>query len=59
MKPLYYWTLAALTCIAMGSAYLLDGPNEFETAQAVADDLRDAQRAGWTNAAASHRHPKP
>ena len=33
------WALAAIISLALSSAYLLDGPDDIATAQAVADDL--------------------
>lgn len=36
--------LAVLMALALSSAYLLDGPSPWATAQAMADDARAAQR---------------
>ena len=38
------WALAACVALLMSSAYLLDGPDDIQTAQDVADDLRAAKR---------------
>jgi hypothetical protein len=57
------WSLAACVALLMSTAYLLDGPSDIQTAQAVADDLSDAKQSAInsvaTNASgASARHDK-
>lgn len=44
------WLIAACIAMLMATSYLLDGPNDIATAQAVADDLRDAQHTAKRNA---------
>ena len=45
MNPTTLNTLAALAIAALlSTSYLLDGPDDIATAQAVADDLHQAQR---------------
>lgn len=46
------WATAALVALLLSTSYLLDGPSDIETAQAVADDLADAQRTATTSVAA-------
>jgi hypothetical protein len=41
----FNWAIAASIALLMASSYLLDGPNDIETAQVVADDLRDATKS--------------
>ena len=38
------WALAAIIAFILSSAYLLDGPDDIATAQAVADDLSSITR---------------
>lgn len=38
------WALAACIALMLSTAYLLDGPNDIETAQAVSEDLQQARR---------------
>ena len=38
------WTIAAGIAALMSTAYLLDGPDDIATAQAVADDLASITR---------------
>ena len=38
------WLLAALVSLVLSSSYLLDGPDDIATAQAVADDLASITR---------------
>lgn len=44
------WMLATLIALGMSSAYLLDGPDDIATAQAVADDLAAATKMVAANA---------
>lgn len=37
------WVGAALLCLVLASAHLLDGPSDIEAAQDVAADVQDAQ----------------
>jgi hypothetical protein len=37
------WLLALLIAMGLSTSYLLDGPDDITTAQAVADDLKAAQ----------------
>lgn len=37
-----HWTIAGLIAFIMSTSYLLDGPSDIETEQAVADDLHEA-----------------
>lgn len=38
------WLLAALLCLLLGSAHLLDGPTELQAVKAVASNAHQAQR---------------
>lgn len=46
------WAIAALVALLLASSYLLDGPTDIETAQAVADDLAQAEQAAINTVAA-------
>ena len=37
------WLIAACIAMLMACSYLLDGPDDIATAQAVAEDLQEAQ----------------
>lgn len=37
------WAIAALVALLLSTSHLLDGPDDIAAAQAVADDLTDAQ----------------
>lgn len=36
------WSLALLLAAILSTSYLLDGPSDIDTEQAIADDLREA-----------------
>ena len=38
------WVAALLIALLLSSAHLWEGPSDIETAQAVADDVADAQK---------------
>lgn len=42
-RTLIQWAIAALVALLLSTSYLLDGPDDIATAQAVADDLASAQ----------------
>ena len=44
-RPPMTWAMAALVALLLSTSYLLDGPTDTEAAQAVADDLAEAQQA--------------
>lgn len=39
------WLAAALVCLLLASAHLLDGPSDIDAAQDVAADVLDAQHS--------------
>lgn len=53
------WLLAALLCLLLGSAHLLDGPTELEAAQDVAADVADAAVQARAVAALTQRGYQP
>lgn len=53
-SPLLTWLTAAAIALAMSSSYLLDGPDEIESARLDAQALADAR----TSAAAIARHER-
>jgi hypothetical protein len=46
------WAIAALIALCMAASYQLDGPDDIATAQAVAEDLQDAQSSATKTVAA-------
>ena len=44
MKTLNVWAIAILVSFGIASARLLDGPDDVQSAQHQADELKDAQR---------------
>ncbi len=49
------WVAAVLLALLLGSAPLWDGPSDIETAQAVAEDVADAQAQAQAVAMAGAR----
>lgn len=49
-KPLLSWIAAAALSLGLGSSYLLDGPDQVESARLGAVALADAQRTAKTSA---------
>ncbi len=43
MNKVVTWVAALLVALLLGSAHLWEGPSDIETAQAVAEDVADAQ----------------
>lgn len=60
MNPLYQWLGGAVLALVLGGCGpLLDGPTDIETAQAVSEDLRDAQAAALHAALAAQQAAHP
>lgn len=60
MNPLTQWLGGAVLALVLGGCGLmLDGPTDIETAQAVSDDLRDAQAAALHEALARQQAAHP
>ena len=45
------WACALLIALTLGASWMLDGPSDIDTAQAVAADVQDAQHSAQAAAA--------